>query len=94
MPDKIIRRLRGAAAALAVTVLFTPVHAGALLMFVFSAGRYDSSGQGGPFRSCTADSTSCEGPNVVAMIICALVVLAGLTLAALAGIRAARPRTP
>ncbi|GHE82491.1 hypothetical protein GCM10017786_11690 [Amycolatopsis deserti] len=92
MSDKIVRGVRGVVAALAVTLALSPVHGGALLMLMFAAGRYDSSGQGGPFRSCTADSVSCEGPNVVAIIVCGLVVLGGLLLAAWAGRRAARPR--
>ncbi|WP_431923865.1 hypothetical protein [Amycolatopsis tucumanensis] len=91
MPDKIIRRLRGGAAALAVTVLLAPVHGMAVLVFLFSAERYDSSGQGGPFRSCTPDSLSCAGPNVPLMIGCVLVVAGGVLLAYWAGRRAARP---
>lgn len=92
MSDKIVRRVRGVAAALGVTLLLAPVHGFAALVFLFSTGRYDSSGRGGPFRNCTADSVSCTGPNVVAMIVCALVVLGGLVLAGWAGRRAGRPR--
>ncbi|AIJ23637.1 hypothetical protein [Amycolatopsis methanolica] len=91
MPDKIIRRLRGGAAAVAVTVLLSPVHGIAVLVFLLSAQRYDSSGQGGPFRSCAPDSVSCAGPNVPLMIGSALVVAGGLLLACWAGRRAARP---
>ncbi|GHF51687.1 hypothetical protein GCM10017566_26130 [Amycolatopsis bartoniae] len=67
------------------------MHAVAVLAFLFASGRYDSSGRGGPFRSCTADSVSCEGPHVPVMAGCALVVLGGLLLAGWAGRRAARP---
>ncbi|UQS25029.1 hypothetical protein L1857_20530 [Amycolatopsis thermalba] len=93
MSDKIVRGVRGVVTALAVTLALLPVHGAALLMLLFAVGRYDSSGQGGPFRSCTADSVSCAGPDVPVVIGCALAVLGGLLLAGWAGRRAGRPRS-
>ncbi|WP_346052490.1 MULTISPECIES: hypothetical protein [Amycolatopsis] len=82
--------LRAVAVAVGVTLVLAPVHVTAVLGFLFASERYDSSGQGGPFRSCTADSVSCAGPHVPVMAGCVLVVLGGLLLAAWAGRRAAR----
>lgn len=49
--------------ALGMTVLLTPVHTAVAYGFVLAMESYDNSGSGGPFRSCTADSISCGGPD-------------------------------
>ncbi|MEV6644311.1 hypothetical protein [Amycolatopsis sp. NPDC051371] len=46
-----------------MTVLLTPVHTAVAYGFVLAMESYDNSGSGGPFRSCTADSISCGGPD-------------------------------
>ena len=65
----------GVAATAMFTVLLTPVTLGAALFAVLVGGRSDTSGQGGPFRNCTADSTMCSDPNVLAVALCVLVIL-------------------
>ncbi|SEF18434.1 hypothetical protein [Jiangella alba] len=81
---------RGAAVSAGVMALLVPVHGFLVAAVVLAAGRYDSSGQGGPFRSCTADSVSCDGPNH-AMIAVAAAVLAGIAWAVAGlGVRAGR----
>lgn len=74
----------------AITVLYAPVHLIALFMFMLSAGRYDNTGRGGVFRACTPASTSCSGPEVGVMVVCALIIVAGLALAGAAGQRVGR----
>ncbi len=56
-----------------------------------SLGRYDSSGQGGPFRACTADSVSCDGPVLWLFGLCVLVQLGVCALVARTGARVAGP---
>lgn len=63
-----------------------------LAFAVLSAGRYDSSGRGGPFRSCTADPTVCSGPEYWVLAVCAGIFVTTAWLAALAGARAGRYR--
>lgn len=82
------RPLLGVAVALLTTVVYAPVHLFAFLLFMFSAERYDSSGSGGPFRSCTDTSLTCSGPDYAFMILCALVIAGGLLLAGFLGARA------
>ena len=65
----------GVAATAMFTVLLTPVTFGAAFFALLVGGRSDTSGQGGPFRSCTADSTMCSDPNVLAVALCVLVIL-------------------
>lgn len=40
-----------------------PMHLVLSAVAVMSAGRFDSSGGGGPFRSCRPDSVACSGPE-------------------------------
>ena len=65
----------GVAATAMFTVLLTPVTFGAAFFALLVGGRSDTSGRGGPFRSCTADSTMCSDPNVLAVALCVLVIL-------------------
>src|SRR5690606_37487081 len=51
-------------------------------LLVLASGRYDASGAGGPFRSCTPDSVSCDGPSVFLIVAASLALVA---IAALAG---------
>jgi hypothetical protein len=44
-----------------------------------SLHNYDTSGQGGPFRSCTADSTACSGMNPLGILL-SVAVLVGITV--------------
>ncbi|WP_053207395.1 hypothetical protein [Jiangella muralis] len=71
------RPARGAAVSAGVMALLVPVHAFLVAVATLAAGRYDSSGQGGPFRSCTADSVACDGPHY-GMIAVAAAVLVGI----------------
>ncbi|MCP2252473.1 hypothetical protein LY13_001216 [Prauserella aidingensis] len=71
-------------------VLLTPVHGFGLVLALLSAGSSDASGQGGPFRACTADSVSCTGPNVPLIVAVALAMLACLGIAVRAGMRTGR----
>ena len=45
----------------------------------------DTSGQGGPFRSCGPDSTECDGGNPVGAIISALLIIGVFIGAGFAG---------
>jgi hypothetical protein len=65
----------GVVATAVFTVLLTPVTFGAAFFALLVGGRSDTRGRGGPFRSCTADSTMCSDPNVLAVSVCALVIL-------------------
>jgi len=65
----------GVAATAMFTVLLTPVTFGAAFFALLVGGRSDTSGRGGPFRSCTADSTMCSDPNALAVALCVLVIL-------------------
>ncbi|HEY9289871.1 MAG TPA: hypothetical protein VIP98_01205 [Microlunatus sp.] len=85
-----VRRWR-AWAAPAVTVLITAAAQPLLLplwmLGVMAAGTYDASGRGGPFRACTADSTTCTGPVWWMIAAVALVLLAACAVASMIGIR-------
>jgi len=70
------------------TVLLSPIWA----LMGLALGRYDSSGRGGPFAACAADSTDCSGPDLVAFGLLALVLLAVAALIALLGTTMQRPR--
>ncbi|SEB81249.1 hypothetical protein SAMN04489806_1841 [Paramicrobacterium humi] len=58
------------AATVAVNGLLLPLW----ILLMLASARFDSSGQGGPFRSCTADSAMCSGPSFgwIALVIAAL----------------------
>jgi hypothetical protein len=63
-------RWRPALAALATTVVTAatfPLHLLLVLMFSISASRYDTSGQGGPFKNCESAS-ACSDPNYLWML--------------------------
>ncbi|WP_157372980.1 hypothetical protein [Agromyces sp. Root81] len=80
------RRVIGALlTTLAVVVAGLPVTLGAVLWLSVSVKSYDTSGQGGPFRSCTADSTACDGGDSVGAIISVLLIIGVFIGAGFAG---------
>ena len=55
------------------------------VLLAMSLARYDDSGRGGPFQGCTADTTSCAGPNLAMTGALTALLLAVCALAARAG---------
>ena len=82
------RRLLGLVVTLAVTLALTPLFMTVAFMFEVGLGDYDTSGEGGPLRSC-ADRTaiSCSQPVWIA-VVCIVAFVAFCVLAALAGVAA------
>ena len=77
-----------AALSVGSTVLLSPIWA----LLLLALGRYDSSGRGGPFAACAADSTDCSGPDLVVSGVLAFVLLVVAALVALLGTSMQRPR--
>lgn len=69
-----------------------PAHHVLWLVILFSTGSTDSSGRGGPFHSCTADSVACDGPIYGLIIVSSVVMLALCFVGALMGYRFGRCR--
>jgi hypothetical protein len=65
----------GVAVTTVFTALLAPFTLGAAFVALVSLDRYDTSGQGGPFRGCSADSTMCSDPNYAAAAVCVLVII-------------------
>lgn len=80
------------AATTVINLAMLPAHQFLGLLILFSAGSTDSSGRGGPFRSCTADSVACDGPTYGLIIISSLIMLALCFVGAFMGFRFGRCR--
>jgi hypothetical protein len=63
---------------IALSLLALPLAGLAIMFFAMGLANHDTSGQGGPFRSCSASSTQCDGGNPL-FVIGAALVLAGST---------------
>ncbi|MFF2274107.1 hypothetical protein ACFVTX_17665 [Agromyces sp. NPDC058136] len=57
-----------------------PISLMAMFGLSMSLNDYDTSGQGGPFRNCTADSTECSGVNLAGIVLSSA-VLVGIAVA-------------
>lgn len=80
-----LRKLLGVLSAVAVVVaLAWPVFWGSLF-FHIALTPYDNAGSGGPFASCTVDSTSCSDPNVLLAVLLGVLLLAAVFLPAVIG---------
>lgn len=82
------QRLLGLVITLAVTLVLAPLFMTAGFALEVGLGDYDTSGQGGPLRSC-GDRTaiSCSQPVWIA-VVCIVAFVAFCVLAALAGVAA------
>lgn len=74
-----VRWVIGLALTVVLTAIALPISLMAMYWLSISLHDYDTSGQGGPFRSCTADSTACSGMDPVGVLLSAA-VLAGVAL--------------
>jgi hypothetical protein len=79
------RRIGGPVLTVVLSGLALPINLLAIFWFGVSIHDYDSSGQGGPFRSCTADSTVCSGMNPVGILISVAVFVTVAVLIGFAG---------
>ena len=75
-----------------INLAMLPAHQFLGLLILFSTGSTDSSGRGGPFRSCTADSVACDGPVYGLIIVSSLIMLALCFVGAFMGYRFGRCR--
>lgn len=73
------RRVLGPVLTVVLTCVALPINLVAMLWLSMSLHDYDTSGQGGPFRSCTADSTACSGMNPVGIVL-STAVLVGIAV--------------
>lgn len=83
----------GLVTTVALTVVTLPVNLLATWMLLVSLTSYDSSGQGGPFRSCGPDSIQCDGGNPFGVIASLLVIAAMVVGTGFAGQAAGRHRS-
>ncbi|WP_430646728.1 hypothetical protein [Agromyces sp. GXS1127] len=72
-----------------LTGVALPVSLFAMYLLSTSLHDYDTSGQGGPFRSCTADSTACSGMNLGGVVFSSAVLVAIAVVVGFAGQAAA-----
>lgn len=74
-----VRRVLGPVLTVVLTCIALPINLMATLWLSMSLHDYDTSGQGGPFRSCTTDSTACSGMNPIGIVL-SIAVLVGITI--------------
>jgi len=79
------RRVLGPALTVVLTCVALPINLMAMFWLSISLHDYDTSGQGGPFRSCTADSTECSGMNPVGIVLSSAVLVGIAVVIGLAG---------
>jgi hypothetical protein len=99
-PDRDERRLagwarpvRGLLTTVVASVVLLPLSLIQLLMVPLSLARDDSSGVGGPFRTCAPDSVSCSGPHYGFAALGVLAVVACVVVPALLGQQAGQHRS-
>ncbi|WP_188744755.1 hypothetical protein [Agromyces bauzanensis] len=68
-----------------LTCVALPINLMAMFWLSISLHDYDTSGQGGPFRSCTADSTECSGMKPVGIVLSSAVLVGIAVVIGLAG---------
>ncbi len=83
------RRVLGPALTVVLTSVALPINLIAMFWLSMSLHDYDTSGQGGPFRSCTADSTACSGMNPVGIVLSSAVLVGVAVIIGFAGQAAA-----
>ncbi|GAA4372126.1 hypothetical protein GCM10023152_12940 [Agromyces bauzanensis] len=79
------RRVLGPALTVVLTCVALPINLMAMFWLSISLHDYDTSGQGGPFRSCTADSTECSGMKPVGIVLSSAVLVGIAVVIGLAG---------
>lgn len=84
-----VRPVLGAVLTVVLTCVALPINLLAMFWLSTSLHDYDTSGQGGPFRSCTADSTACSGMNPVGIVLSSAVLVGIAVVAGFAGQAAA-----
>lgn len=75
------RRILGPVLTVVLSCVALPISLMAMFGLSMSLNDYDTSGQGGPFRNCTADSTECSGINLAGIVLSSA-VLVGIAVAA------------
>lgn len=83
------RRLLGPVLTVLLTCVALPINLMAMFWLSTSLHDYDTSGEGGPFRSCTADSTACSGMNPLGIALSSAVLVGTAVLVGVAGQAAA-----
>jgi hypothetical protein len=83
------RRVLGPVLTVVLTCVALPINLMAMFWLLLSLHDYDTSGQGGPFRSCTADSTACSGMNPVGILLSSAVLVGIAVVIGFAGQAAA-----
>lgn len=83
------RQALGPVLTVLLTCVALPINLMAMFWLSTSLHDYDTSGEGGPFRSCTADSTACSGMNPLGIALSSAVLIGIAILIGLAGQAAA-----
>lgn len=86
------RKVVGVLCAAVIVVLLSRFVMLGGLLFYTALTSYDSSGSGGPFRSCTSTSESCSDPNILFAASVGILLLAAVLLPSLVGQRVGRFR--
>lgn len=86
--------VRGTLTTLVLSFLAFWLNALAVMTFSISTTSYDSSGHGGPFRSCTPESVECSHGNPLLAVLAVLVIAATFFGIAFAGQAAGRHQSP
>lgn len=79
------RRVLGPVFTVVLTCVALPINLLAMYWLSMSLHDYDTSGQGGPFRSCTADSTTCSGMNPLGILLSSAVLVGIAVVTGFAG---------
>lgn len=83
------RRVFGPMLTVVLTCVALPINLMAMFGLSTSLQDYDTSGEGGPFRSCTADSTACSGMNPLGIALSSAVLVGIAIVIGVAGQAAA-----
>ncbi|UOE43871.1 hypothetical protein [Agromyces larvae] len=79
------RHVLGPVLTVMLTCIALPLNLAAMYWLSISLHDYDSSGAGGPFRSCTGASTECTGMNPVGIVLASAVLIGVAVAIGLAG---------
>lgn len=79
------RRVLGPVLTVVLTCVALPINLLAMYWLSMSLHDYDTSGQGGPFRNCTADSTACSGMNPAGILLSSAVLVGVAVVIGFAG---------
>lgn len=79
------RRVLGPVLTVVLTCVALPINLIALFGLSMSLNDYDTSGQGGPFRNCAADSAECSGMNPGGIVLFSAVLVGVAVVIGFAG---------